>query len=152
MHKSEVNSAERMVTSLGAENGTRKATINTILILVRGSMLYKRIPISITTADVVFNQDVKALEPLQTISPRYTLYALQSMENYLLSLISRTGMGAGKLATDLLKSLEFPLPSLSEQQRIADALSAIDTKIEALTARLEATREFKRGLLQKMFV
>ena len=44
------------------------------------------------------------------------------------------------------------VPSLPEQQKIADALSAIDRKIDALTGRLEATREFKRGLLQKMFV
>jgi len=51
-----------------------------------------------------------------------------------------------------MATIKFSLPSLAEQQKIADALSAIDAKIEALTARLEATREFKRGLLQKMFV
>ena len=51
-----------------------------------------------------------------------------------------------------LAKVDLTLPSLPEQQKIADALSAIDAKIEALTSRLEATREFKRGLLQKMFV
>lgn len=51
-----------------------------------------------------------------------------------------------------MKILKVSLPSLPEQQKIADYLSAIDTKIEALTERLEATQEFKRGLLQKMFV
>ena len=44
------------------------------------------------------------------------------------------------------------MPSIPEQRKIADALSSIDAKIEGLTDRLEATREFKRGLLQKLFV
>lgn len=51
-----------------------------------------------------------------------------------------------------LANVDLTLPSLQEQKKIAEALSAIDAKIAALTQRLEATREFKRGLLQKMFV
>ena len=68
--------------------------------------------------------------------------------------LMRIANGASVLGiskTNLAK-VELTLPSLPEQQKITDALSAIDTKIEALTARLDATREFKRGLLQKMFV
>lgn len=48
--------------------------------------------------------------------------------------------------------VKLQTPSLPEQRKIADYLSALDTKIDALTERLDATREFKRGLLQKMFV
>ena len=52
----------------------------------------------------------------------------------------------------MMKDFPIRVPPLPEQQKIADALSAIDAKIEALIDRLDATREFKRGLLQKMFV
>jgi type I restriction enzyme S subunit len=52
----------------------------------------------------------------------------------------------------IMKDFPIRAPSLLEQQKIADALSSIDDKIEALTVRLESAREFKRGLLQKMFV
>lgn len=68
--------------------------------------------------------------------------------------LMRIANGASVLGiskTNLAK-VELSLPSLPEQQKIANALSAIDAKIDALTDRLDATREFKRGLLQKMFV
>jgi len=60
--------------------------------------------------------------------------------------------GVPSLSKKTIEKIDIKVPSLPEQQKIADALSAIDSKIEVLTDRLEATREFKRGLLQKMFV
>ena len=44
------------------------------------------------------------------------------------------------------------LPCIKEQQKIADFLSAIDTKIEKISDELEDLKEFKKGLLQQMFV
>jgi len=44
------------------------------------------------------------------------------------------------------------LPSLKEQTKIATFLSSLDKKIELTEKGLNATKEFKKGLLQKMFV
>ena len=44
------------------------------------------------------------------------------------------------------------LPSLTEQQKIADTLSSLDNLIEAQTKKIELLKEHKKGLMQKMFV
>ena len=48
--------------------------------------------------------------------------------------------------------IAIKLPCLEEQQKIADFLSAIDTKIEKISDELKNLKEFKKGLLQQMFV
>ena len=52
---------------------------------------------------------------------------------------------------ELLKII-VNLPSLPEQTKIANFLSAIDKKIEAVAEAIEATEKWKRGLMQRMFV
>jgi type I restriction enzyme S subunit len=57
-----VEKADHYVTHIAIGNGTRIAKKGSILILVRGSMLFKRVPICVAGIDVAFNQDVKALD------------------------------------------------------------------------------------------
>lgn len=51
-----------------------------------------------------------------------------------------------------LSKLKLRLPHLDEQRKIADALSAVDDKIFAVSAQVHQMQAFKKGLLQKMFV
>ena len=63
------------------------------------------------------------------------------------------GIREGKqISYGAFSTLTLPFPSLEEQQKIADFLSAIDDKITHATAQLEHAKTFKKGLLQKMFV
>lgn len=142
--------SELKVTEEGANNGTRKIPAGTVLILVRGSMLYNRIPICITTRQVTFNQDVKAIIPNPDIEPKYLLYWLIAHERILLSMVESTGIGAGKLSTDLLTSLKLPVPPIEEQRKIAGILSTWDEAIRLTQALIAGKRQRKKGLMQRL--
>ncbi len=43
-------------------------------------------------------------------------------------------------------------PNIQEQKKIANFLSSIDKKIELAAKELNSTKEFKKALLQQMFV
>lgn len=53
--------------------------------------------------------------------------------------------------TQLIK-LKFLIPSIEEQIKIGHTLSSIDLKIEKEQEKLNSLNEYKRGLLQQMFV
>ena len=52
---------------------------------------------------------------------------------------------------DILKFV-LSLPSLPEQTKIATFLTSIDRKIEQQVKQLDETKQFKKALLQQMFV
>ena len=49
-------------------------------------------------------------------------------------------------------SVKVLIPSLPEQRKIAECLSSLDDVINQIDAELSAWKEFKKGLLQQMFV
>lgn len=51
-----------------------------------------------------------------------------------------------------LNELKIKIPHINEQIKIANFLSAIDKNINQVTKQLEQTTQYKKGLLQQMFV
>ena len=70
----------------------------------------------------------------------------------LLDLISPGGAGRNRVLSkaDFLK-LKWVFPSIEEQTKIANFLSAIDKKIEGVAEAIEVTEKWKKGLMQQMF-
>ena len=55
------------------------------------------------------------------------------------------------VALGQIRNLIVPVPSESEQRRIADCLASLDDLIAAHSAKLDALKAHKRGLLQQLF-
>ena len=60
--------------------------------------------------------------------------------------------GQGNLSGKIVQSLNIEMPTLPEQTKIANFLTALDRKIESVAQQITHTQTFKKGLLQQMFV
>ena len=86
------------------------------------------------------------------ITPYFLLHLLNSYNIQKQFKELQTGSALKQLPKKNLNKLVFNIPCLEEQQKIANFLSSIDNKIDNLTSELEDLKEFKKGLLQQMFV
>ena len=64
----------------------------------------------------------------------------------------RVGSGLPNIQLKEISKIILRLPILDEQKKIADFLSSIDKKIDCVSVQIDKTREFKKGLLQQMFI
>lgn len=149
MYDTRIADSNLKVTSLAIGNGTRLAKKGSLLILVRGSMLFNRVPIGIAAVDVTFNQDVRAMSVRDDVNAEFLLYQLLALSPRIS--VNETGIGAGKIEADTLEKLTIYLPSALEQQRIADCLTSLDGLIAAQERKVEVLEDHKRGLMQRLF-
>ena len=151
MHETSIDKSDLNITELAVQDVSCLAKQGSLLILTRGSMLFKRIPICITTRDVAFNQDVKALSVNSEIDNYFLLFQLNAAESNLLSIVGKTGIGAGKLETTDLQELTVYIAHKQEQLKIAACLSSLDSLLAAHAKKLEALKDYKKGLMQLLF-
>lgn len=142
---------EHSVTESAIGNGTRMVPAGTLLLLVRGSMLFKDIPVGIAAVDTTFNQDVKALIAKKELDNEFYLYWFLHKKPYVMNMVTGTGIGAGKLDTEELKSISTPIPTKAEQSKIADFLGSVDAWLDNLRQQKTALETYKRGMMQKIF-
>lgn len=151
MYTTKISKSDSNITRKAIEDGARVARKGALLILVRGSMLFNRIPMGIATRDVAFNQDVKALDLNDIVENHFLLHQLGSKESQILNAVTETGIGAGKIDTGHLKEITIYIPSKREQQKITDCLSSLDDFITTQSEKLDSLKSHKKGLMQQLF-
>lgn len=120
--------------------------------LVREGIAHSTVNLS-KDNDITYDGHLIKLSPnLEIINPIYLGYLTKT------NFVRRQLINKGKTGTmttigqDDISSVKIFYPSLPEQQKIASFLSALDKQIEQVAGQVEKMKEWKKGLLQKMFV
>lgn len=147
------STSDRNITLSGLNAGSKLAKKDTILLLVRGSILHQRIPVGIADRDVSFNQDVKGiLAKREFLEPWFLLLWFMANEKKLLTMVESTGIGAGKLDTKQLQDLMIKIPPIKEREKITSFGKSLDSKI-TLNRQINQTLEaMAQALFKSWFV
>jgi type I restriction enzyme S subunit len=80
------------------------------------------------------------------------IYHLFQTDLFFSQINEHLGATINQVTTKSLNSFSFNFPCEQEQEKITNFLSTIDEKITRTQAQIENTMEYKKGLLQNMFV
>lgn len=100
----------------------------------------------------VYSYHIVRLRPKININVYYSQYML-STDDFRKTTYALCD-GGGKryfLSLKTIKDLKIYIPTLAEQQKIADCLSTLDEMIEEEEAAIEKLKEYKKGLMSKLF-
>jgi len=119
-------------------------TRNTLDLVGKVSIWLNELP------EAYYNSNLMSIKFENNFFMNYRLNSYDGIKS-LRSIATGTTSVAAIYTKDLLK-IKLSLPSLNEQDKIANFLTSIDTKIAQVNTQLNATKQFKKALLQKMFV
>lgn len=120
-----ISRGERNITKLGLQNSSaRMLPKGAVLLTSRAPIGY----IAIAENDVCTNQGFKSIVLKDGYCPEFFYYLLRNNIDYIV------GMGSGSTFAEIsgtqVKNLEFTVPPLDIQKKIAGVLGALDDKIE----------------------
>ncbi|WP_196492551.1 restriction endonuclease subunit S [Pantoea ananatis] len=114
--------------------------------------------------DNIFKFNINKSGKQIAVSKEYPVFKTQSLDpGFLLNVLNegrafrafaasqKKGGTRTRLYFKTLCTFELPLPSPKEQQKIADCLASIDELIALHTQKLEALKDYKKGLMQQFF-
>jgi hypothetical protein len=97
-----------------------------VLIVVRGMILARAVPVALLGVRAAINQDMKALVPKDALSAAYLAWYLRAHEHGLLDLVERSTHDTRKLQTSKLLDYPIRVPPGPVQQEVVAQLERLD--------------------------
>lgn len=147
INKKFIGESKRTISELGVQKcSAKKLPKGTLLFTSRATIG----EVSIATKEVTTNQGFQSFIPYSSTNNEFLYYwIIQNKKQFIERASGSTFLEISKTKIQPIKIL---LPCLEEQIKIASFLSVIDQKIEIVAKQIEQAKQWKKGLLQQMFV
>jgi len=127
-----------------------KVLKNDILLNITAGSIGRSCVVPINFKEGNVNQHVSIIR-LPDNNPQFLQLILSSATGQKLIFQSMTGSGREGLNFKSIRDFKISLPSQTEQQKIANFLTAIDKRIQTLEKKKTLLEQYKKGVMQKIF-
>ena len=138
-----ISSTEKYITEEGLENSAAKwVPKNSVVIAMYGATAGK---VGFITIPLTTNQAVCALLPNDAFNPLYLYYAVSSQKNWMIA--QCRGAAQPNISQGIIRSMEIPMPSLSEQMQFVNIIKQADKSEFELLKSIEAIDQVIKSLI-----
>jgi type I restriction enzyme, S subunit len=138
MGKDTIEQTEDQITQCALdETSLQVIPVGSLLMVARSGILRRKFPVAITRVACTINQDMKALILKPEVNARFLQILLQGFQPRILTELVKRGMTVESLIFNDFAKAPWPVPPLSEQQRIVakvDELMALCDSLESESA------------------
>ena len=142
-----ITETEKSITKKGLDNSSA-------WIVPKNSLLYSIYAsigfVSINKIDLSTSQAIYGVKLKETVNQDFIYHYLKNFRRFIHKYIE-TGT-QGNLNAKIVQNIDIKLPSLEEQIYYSDLFNILDYKIEVAKKEINKIKEFKKGLLQQMFI
>ncbi|MFC9251200.1 restriction endonuclease subunit S [Amycolatopsis thailandensis] len=146
----DISDSERRVTELGVAAGARRVSSGAVIFVVRGMSLKNEFRVGVTTRDVTFGQDCKAILPRKGINPRFLAYSLKAREDEILAMVDEAGHGTGRLSSNRLAGLEIEIPGRAQQDEIVNILDSVSERSLLAEKVVKKKQKIRSGIVESL--
>lgn len=147
-----IEETDKTITQLGIDKSSTKLALFGDVVMASAGQGKTRGQTSLLLTNTYINQSVIAIRAnKRKINNKYLYYNLKSRYRELRA-ISDSASIRGSITTKMLKELPILLPSLQDQNRIADLLSSFDKKIEVNNKIIANLEEQAQAVFKSWFV
>lgn len=135
----------RKITDLGFKNsGAQMLPKDSVILTSRASVGY----VALAGQELCTNQGFQSLIPKHSVLAKFLMFWIQQNRSEFES--RSAGSTFKEISKSNVKSIKIELPPLSEQRRIVDLISSVDSYIEALQQQLESAKKSRNAVLHEL--
>lgn len=150
IHQKRIKKPTTYITDLGLQNSSAKIAPERSVLIALAGQGKTRGTAAYLTRPMALNQSLAALVTNEKCNPEFLYYLIESMYLSLRELSSGDG-GRGGLNKKLIKGVTVTIPvDVTEQEAIADTLTAMDEEIESLEIERDKMIQIREGAMNDL--